>query len=81
MHDETLSVVAMRVSDKDCSSFAIHSCNTAPTPTRFAASLTILNRLRCGFVHFKLRAHFLQARSKRINLLLHLLDLAVTRWN
>ena len=35
-HNETLSVAAMRVSDKDCSPFAIHSCDAAPTPSGFA---------------------------------------------
>jgi hypothetical protein len=35
MHDKTLSVVAMRVSDPYRSAIAIHSGNTTPTPTVF----------------------------------------------
>jgi hypothetical protein len=35
-----------------------------------AALFIVKNGLRCGLAHFKLRAHFLQARSKRFNLLL-----------
>jgi hypothetical protein len=34
--DETLSVVAMRVNNPDRSAFAIHSRQTAPTPSGFA---------------------------------------------
>jgi len=30
----------------------------------------VQNRLRCGFAHFDVCAHFLQTRSKRFNLLL-----------
>jgi hypothetical protein len=36
VHNETLSVVALRVSDKDRSPAGIHCCNAAPTPTGFA---------------------------------------------
>jgi hypothetical protein len=35
-HNETLSVSAMRISNPDCSPFAVQSCDTAPTPTGFA---------------------------------------------
>jgi hypothetical protein len=35
-HNETLSVVAMRVSNEDCSPETIHGRNAAPTPTGFA---------------------------------------------
>ena len=34
--NETLSVVAMRANNPDCSPFAIHGCDAAPTPTGFA---------------------------------------------
>jgi len=33
---ETLSVVAMRISNPDCSPVRIRDCNAAPTPTGFA---------------------------------------------
>jgi hypothetical protein len=36
LHNETLSVVAMCVSNEDCSPGRIDRCNTAPTPTGFA---------------------------------------------
>jgi hypothetical protein len=36
MHDETLSVVSVRIGDEDCLSAKIDRCNTAPTPTGFA---------------------------------------------
>jgi hypothetical protein len=36
MHNETLSVVAMCVSDKDRSRFVIHGCDAAQTPTDIA---------------------------------------------
>jgi hypothetical protein len=35
MHNQTLSVVAMCVSNEDRSPFAIHSCDTAPAPSGF----------------------------------------------
>jgi hypothetical protein len=35
-HNETLSVVAMRVGNPNRSPFAIHSRHTAPTPSGFA---------------------------------------------
>jgi hypothetical protein len=35
-HNETLSVVAMCVSDEDCSPVGIYCCNAAPTPAGFA---------------------------------------------
>jgi hypothetical protein len=35
-HNETLSIVAMRVSNPDCSPAGINRCDTAPTPTGFA---------------------------------------------
>jgi hypothetical protein len=34
-HNETLPVVAMRVSNEDVSPFAIHGCDAAPTPSGF----------------------------------------------
>jgi hypothetical protein len=36
LHNETLSVVAMRVSNRDRSPFTIHGGDAAPTPTGFA---------------------------------------------
>ena len=36
VHNEALTVVAMCVSHEDRSPLAIHSCNTAPTPSGFA---------------------------------------------
>ena len=36
VHNETLSVVAMCVSNEDCSPARIHGRNAAPTPTGFA---------------------------------------------
>jgi hypothetical protein len=33
VHNEALSVVAMRVSNEDRSPVGIHGCNAAPTPT------------------------------------------------
>ena len=36
VNNEMLSVAAMCVSNEDRSTFAVHSCDTAPTPTRFA---------------------------------------------
>ena len=36
----------------------------------WAALLIVHDLLRCGFAYFKRRAHFLQARSKRFDLLL-----------
>jgi hypothetical protein len=36
VHNETLSVATMRVSDPDGSPVAIHSCNTIPSPSAFA---------------------------------------------
>src|ERR1700756_2322550 len=35
------------------------------------ASLTVKRGSRCRLVHFEISAHFLQARSKRFNLLFH----------
>jgi hypothetical protein len=35
-HNETLSAIAMCVSNPDCSSLAIYSHNAAPTPPGFA---------------------------------------------
>jgi hypothetical protein len=35
-HNEPLSIVAMRVSNPDCSPAGINRCDTAPTPTGFA---------------------------------------------
>jgi hypothetical protein len=35
-HNETLSVVAMRISNEDCSPITIHGCHTASTPLSFA---------------------------------------------
>jgi hypothetical protein len=36
MHNETLSVVAMRVCNEDRSLIGIDGCDAAPTPTGFA---------------------------------------------
>jgi hypothetical protein len=36
VRNERLSVIAMRVSNKNRSAFTIHSCDTAPTPAGFA---------------------------------------------
>ena len=36
MHSKTLSVVAMRVRNKDRSPVGVHGCDAAPTPTGFA---------------------------------------------
>jgi len=36
MHNKPISIVAIGVNNPDCSSLAIHACNTAPTPTGFA---------------------------------------------
>jgi hypothetical protein len=36
VNNETLPVVAVRVSNEDCSPVGIHGCNAAPTPTGFA---------------------------------------------
>ncbi len=36
VHNEAFSVIAMRVSNPDCSSVRIHGCDAAPTPTGFA---------------------------------------------
>ena len=36
MHNETLPVVTVCISHEDRSSFAIHGCDAAPTPTGFA---------------------------------------------
>jgi hypothetical protein len=38
--DEPLPVIAMRVCNPDRFPFAIHSCNTAPTPSGFAEIVT-----------------------------------------
>jgi hypothetical protein len=35
-HNETLSIVAMRVSNEDRSPARIHGCHATPTPTGFA---------------------------------------------
>jgi hypothetical protein len=35
-NDKPFAVIAMCVSHEDRSPFAMHGCNTAPTPTRFA---------------------------------------------
>jgi hypothetical protein len=35
-HNETLSVIAVRVCNKDRSPARIHGCDAAPTPTGFA---------------------------------------------
>jgi hypothetical protein len=35
LHNETLSVVAMRIGNEDRSPIAIHSCSTASTPALF----------------------------------------------
>jgi hypothetical protein len=88
-HNETLSIVAMRVCNPDRSTVGIKNRHAAPTPTGFAeivcddlpilyghgcCLLIIVRNLRRRFVRFKLGAHLLQARSKRFDLLLQLLD-------
>ena len=75
VRNETLSVVAMRVSNKDCSPVAIHRRDPTSTPSGFAeivsddfpvlhrlsASLIIQNCLRNGLPQFKLCAYLLYA--------------------
>jgi hypothetical protein len=39
VHDKALTVVAMRIGNKDPSSLAINGCNAAPTPTGFAETV------------------------------------------
>jgi hypothetical protein len=36
VHNETLSVITMRIGNEDCSPVGIHGCDTAPTPSGFA---------------------------------------------
>jgi hypothetical protein len=36
VHNETLSVIAVRIGNENCSPIGIHSCNAAPTPTGLA---------------------------------------------
>jgi hypothetical protein len=76
MHNETLSVIAVRIGNEDPSPAGIHSCNTAPAPTSFAEMVSddfpILQFQRClvivgdhlrrTFARFKLCAHFLNER-------------------
>jgi hypothetical protein len=38
-HNEPLPVIAMRISNEDCSPAGINRCNTAPTPTGFAETV------------------------------------------
>jgi hypothetical protein len=63
VHNEPLSVAAMRVRDKDGSPVGIHGCDAAPTPTGLAEIvsddfpvfplLIVANGLRCGLTRFK----------------------------
>jgi hypothetical protein len=88
MHDKTPSLAAMCVSNPDRSPVGINRRDATPTPTGFAevvsngfpvfhrhgcCLLIVQDGLRCGFAQFNLCTHFLQSRSKRLNLLL-LLD-------
>jgi hypothetical protein len=43
MHNETLSVITVRVSNEDCSTTRIHGCDAAPTPIGFA-QIVLANR-------------------------------------
>ena len=85
LENEAVAVAAMRASNPDCPYLTINGGHAAPTPTGFAeivgddfpvfnrhggCLLIVQHRLRCGFVYFKLCAHFLQTGSKRCNLLL-----------
>jgi hypothetical protein len=36
VHNEALSVIAVRIRNPDCSPAEVYSCNAAPTPTGFA---------------------------------------------
>jgi hypothetical protein len=40
VRNETLSVVAMRVGNEDCSPIGINRCDAAPAPTGFAESVS-----------------------------------------
>src|SRR5258708_643233 len=60
MHNETLSVASMRVSNPDCSRLRIKGCDAAPTPTGFA--LGIVDQVQRRFSCFKLCAHLLDLR-------------------
>jgi hypothetical protein len=46
-HTKTLSIVAMRVGNEDCSPVAIHTGNTAPPPPGFAVISVVF---RCSAV-------------------------------
>ena len=74
MHDVTLAIVAMSVSNKGCSPVRIHGSDVTPTPSGFAeivsdefpllrthacALLTILRHLWFDPTHFKLCTHLL----------------------
>jgi hypothetical protein len=89
VHNETLSVAPVRVSDPDCSPFEIQSGYTASTETGFAeivsddfpvlyrhgyCLLIILRRLRCRSARFKLCAHLLDLRCLLFELLAELRD-------
>jgi hypothetical protein len=52
VHNETLSVVAVRVRDKDCSLARVHCCDAAPTPTGFAEIVSD-DRKRLRFLNAK----------------------------
>jgi hypothetical protein len=67
VHNETLSVAAMCIGNKDYSPLCGHACDATPTPTGFAeiigdyfpvlhtgtvSLLIVLGHLRCSFVHF-----------------------------
>jgi hypothetical protein len=41
VHNETLSVIAMCVSNEDRPPVAIYSCNTTPAPTGFAEIVSL----------------------------------------
>jgi hypothetical protein len=55
VHNETLSVVAMRVGNEDCSPIGINRCDAAPTPTGFAEivsdDLPVFHAMDCAFFH------------------------------
>jgi hypothetical protein len=79
-HNETLSVVAMRICNPDRSTVGINRRDATLTPTallRLSAALGIVDHLRRGLARFKsatgrtrcgeLCAYFLQASSKRFD--------------
>jgi hypothetical protein len=65
-HNETLSVVAMRVSNPDRSA----AQPRADTQPKLQPPLGIVDHLRRRFARFKVCAHFLEAGGKCLNLFL-----------